>query len=133
HAVFAIGVLAIIGFPGLAGFFSKDEILWQAFSGGGPILWGIAVFTAALTAFYMVRLHCLTFLGPNRSDEHTRSHLHETPAVMWAPLIPLAILSIASGYLGVPAFITDSIGLGDVNVLHHYFEDFLIVPAAAAD
>lgn len=129
HAVFAIGVLAIIGFPGLAGFFSKDEILLYAFLSGGPLVWGLGVVTACFTAFYMVRLHCLTFFGENRSDDHTKSHLHETPIVMWLPLIPLAILSILAGYLGVPGFITDTMGLGDLNWIHHYFEDFIVVPS----
>src|SRR5690606_24333954 len=103
--VFLIGVLAIIGMPPFAGFFSKDEILWKAYLGGGLSLWAIAVVAASFTAFYMVRLFLMTFHGPNRSDEHTRSHLHETSPVMWAPLVVLALLSTVVGFLGVPEFL----------------------------
>jgi len=127
HIVFLIGVLAIIGFPGLAGFFSKDEILWKSFTGGGPVLWGVGAVTAGLTSFYMVRLLCLTFYGPNRSDHHTREHLHETPAMMWAPLVVLAILSATIGYLGVPEV------LGGHNVFHHYMEPVLMMPAQVSE
>src|SRR5690606_32465781 len=102
HAVMLIGVLAIIGFPGLAGFFSKDEILWRAWTGGGPVIWVMGALAALCTAFYMVRLLMLTFYGPNRSDHHTREHLHETSPVMWAPLVVLAVLSALVGYLNVP-------------------------------
>jgi NADH-quinone oxidoreductase subunit L len=104
HLVFLIGVLAIIGVPGLSGFFSKDEILWKAFiyPKFGKLLWLSATITAGLTSFYMVRLLCLSFYGENRSDEKTKSHLHETPALMWAPLCVLAFLSIVIGYLGIP-------------------------------
>ena len=129
HFVMLIGVLAIIGFPGLAGFFSKDEILWHAYLAGGFPLWGVGVLTASFTAFYMVRLLCLTFYGPNRSDEHTRHHLHETPVHMWAPLVVLAVLSVFVGYLGVPEFI---FGEG-TNVLHHYFEGHIIVIPKAVE
>lgn len=127
HIVFLIGVLAIIGFPGLSGFFSKDEILWKAYIGGGPILWGVCVLAASFTSFYMVRLLCLTFYGPNRSDHHTREHLHETSAVMWAPLVVLAVMSIFAGYLGVPEF------MGGHNWFHHYLEPIVQVPNAAKE
>ncbi len=126
HAVFLIGVLAIIGFPGLSGFFSKDEILWKAYIGGGPLLWGIGAVTAGFTSFYMVRLLCLTFYGNNRSDHHTQEHLHETSPVMWAPLVVLAILSATVGYLGVPAV------LGFLpNYFEHYMAPVLAIPEAA--
>ena len=119
---YVIGVLAIIGFPGLAGFFSKDEILWKAYIGGGPILWGIGVLAAGCTSFYMVRLLCLTFYGPNRSDHHTREHLHETSSVMWAPLTVLAAMSALVGYLGVPHV------LGGNNLFAHYLEPVMFIP-----
>lgn len=121
HKVFVVGVLAIIGFPGFAGFFSKDEILWRAFifPNGGFILWLIGMLTAALTAFYMVRLLCLTFYGPNRSDEHTRQHLKETPSVMWIPLVVLALLSTFVGYIGLPPVI------GHVFGVPNYLASFL--------
>jgi NADH-quinone oxidoreductase subunit L len=126
HAAFLVGVLAIIGTPGLSGFFSKDEILWHAFL-VSPVLWAIGVLAAGLTAFYMVRLYCLTFLGENRSDDHTKEHLHETPATMWGPLFVLAALSISVGWLGIPAV------LGGDNFLHHYFEPIVQVPAQARE
>jgi len=125
HVVMLVGVLAIIGFPGLAGFFSKDEILWKAYIGGGPVLWGTAVAAAGCTSFYMVRLLCLTFYGPNRSDHHTREHLHETSAVMWAPLTVLAAMSALVGYLGVPHL------LGGHNIFAHYLEPVLLIPEQA--
>ncbi len=127
HAVFLVGVLAIIGFPGLAGFFSKDEILWKAFTGGGPALWIVGTVTAGMTAFYMVRLLCMTFYGPNRSDHHTREHLHETPVMMWAPLVVLALLSATVGYLGVPEV------LGGHNIFHHYLDPVLMIPAQVSE
>lgn len=127
HFVMLIGVLAIIGFPGFAGFFSKDEILWKAYLGGGPLLWGIGVAAAACTSFYMVRLLMLTFYGDNRSDHHTREHLHETPIHMWAPLVVLAILSAGVGFLGVPAV------FGVTNIFEHYMEPVLAIPRQAAD
>jgi NADH-quinone oxidoreductase subunit L len=125
HFVMLIGVLAIIGFPGLAGFFSKDEILWKAYLGGGIGLWAVAVIAAGCTSFYMVRLLCLTFYGPNRSDHHTQEHLHETPVHMWGPLVVLAILSAGIGYLGVPHI------LGGHNVFAHYLEPIIEIPAQA--
>ncbi len=124
--VMLVGVLAIIGFPGFSGFFSKDEILWHAFL-YSPMLWGIGVLTAAMTAFYMVRLYMLTFQGENRSDHHTREHLHETPAHMWGPLVVLAILSAFVGYLGVPE------AFGVKNILKEYFHPIIQVPAQAQE
>ena len=107
HLVMLIGVLAIIGFPGLAGFFSKDEILWRAWTGGDEyhILWATGALAAVCTSFYMVRMLMLTFYGKNRSDHHTQEHLHETSMVMWGPLVILALLSIGVGYLNVPHII----------------------------
>ena len=113
---FLIGVLAIAGVPGLAGFFSKDEILFLTYSYGGVSLWVIAAFTALLTAFYMARLFCLAFLGRPRF----KAKVQETSAVMWLPLVILAILSISSGWLGIPEV------LGGNNMLHHYLEPVLI-------
>ena len=126
HIAFLAGVLAIIGTPGLSGFFSKDEILWFAYL-KSPVLWMVGVMAAALTAFYMVRLYCLTFLGDNRSDPHTKEHLHETPAYMWGVLCILGVLSIGGGWLGIPAV------LGGSNHWHHYLEPVLQIPASAPD
>ena len=120
---FAIGTLAISGVPIFAGFFSKDEILWQAFASqqGGVPFYVISLLTAGLTATYMGRLYCLTFLGENRSDHHTREHLHESPHLMTVPLIVLAVLSALGGFLGFPHFIG---GESVPNWLEH-----LLVPA----
>src|SRR6185369_16187894 len=99
-----IGSVAIAGIPGLAGFFSKDEILWQAFSSpkGATILWAVGLTTAAMTAFYMWRMMYLTFYGESRVAPQVASHIHESPVSMTGPLTILAIGSIFAGWLGVP-------------------------------
>jgi NADH-quinone oxidoreductase subunit L len=99
---FLVGTLAIAGAPGLAGFFSKDEILWHTWAGGHPWLWLIATVTATLTAFYMFRLFFLTFTGELRADHEVAHHVHESPAVMTIPLVVLAVLSIVGGWVGLP-------------------------------
>jgi len=107
---FTVGVLAIAGTPFLAGFFSKDAILWQAYSSahGGPMLWGVGVFVAGLTAFYMFRQYFLVFFGPCRADHHVQEHIHESPKVMTYPLWILAVGSVLAGYLGLPEFVGGS-------------------------
>ena len=95
---FTIGVLAIIGMPGLAGFFSKDAILYLALENNMAVF-AVLAFTAVLTSFYMVRLWKLTFLGESRSKE--ASHAHESGISMTLPLVILAALSVAGGYSGV--------------------------------
>ena len=104
-----IATLAISGVWPFAGFFSKDEIIWQAasravgpFHGWFTLFWIMALLAAILTAFYMTRLMVMTFHGANRSGEHEREHIHEVPAVMYLPLIVLAILSVVGGWLNVP-------------------------------
>lgn len=101
---FVIGTLAIAGVPFFSGFFSKDEILWQSFSSpmGGIPFYLAGLITAGLTATYMGRLVCLTFLGENRSSEEVRHHLHESPWLMTVPLIILAVLAALGGLLSVP-------------------------------
>jgi NADH-quinone oxidoreductase subunit L len=102
---FAIATAAIAGLPGLAGFFSKDEILWYAFasaSGGSTWRWALAAATAALTAFYMTRLLWLVFFGAPRMAAETAAHIHESPRSMTGVLALLALLSIVGGYLGIP-------------------------------
>ncbi len=99
------GTIAIAGFPPLAGFFSKDEILWQAFStqnGAFRVLWAIGFLTALMTAFYMFRLMYLTFWSPKRMSHEAEHHVHESPKSMTVPLIVLAICSVFAGFLGVP-------------------------------
>ncbi|MSU46178.1 MAG: NADH-quinone oxidoreductase subunit L [Lacunisphaera sp.] len=95
---FTIGVLAIIGMPFLAGFFSKDAILYLAMEKNTAVF-AILAFTAVLTSFYMVRLWKIVFLGETRSDVAT--HAHESGLTMTLPLMTLAVLSVAGGYSGV--------------------------------
>jgi len=101
---FLVSTLAIAGIPPTAGFFSKDEILWRAFSGphGSLVLWLLGTLGAALTAFYMFRQVFLVFFGKCRADPHVREHLHESPPIMTYPLIALAALALVGGFLGVP-------------------------------
>ncbi|HEV8343149.1 MAG TPA: NADH-quinone oxidoreductase subunit L [Candidatus Binatia bacterium] len=101
---FTVSVLAIGGTPLTAGFFSKDEILWKAFSSehGSQALWALGVVGAGLTAFYMFRQLFLVFFGECRADHHVQEHLHESPKVMTMPLVILAIGSIAAGWIGLP-------------------------------
>src|SRR5258708_181944 len=103
-----IATIAIAGFPPLAGFFSKDAILFGAFTvgngndAGGHILYGLGLLTALLTAFYMFRLIFLTFHGKQRYDEH-HVHVHVSPWSMLGPLVVLAILSVIGGWVAAPA------------------------------
>ena len=129
HATFLIGTLAIAGVPPLAGFFSKDEILWAALSGhgGGLVLWLAGVVTAGLTAFYMTRLYMLTFAGPSRLTHEAEHHLHESPAVMLVPLILLAAGSVVAGFVGVPHFLG---GESLPNLFEHWLAP--ILPATMA-
>ena len=96
-----IGTMAISGIPPFSGFFSKDEILAHVFE-FSPVMWAIAVTIAFCTAFYMFRLIFLTFFNQFRGTEHQQSHLHESPLSMTLPLIILAVLSFAGGFLNVP-------------------------------
>ena len=104
HWTMFIGSVAIAGIPGLAGFFSKDEILWQAYSSpqGSQFLYVIGLITAGLTAFYMWRLMNLTFYGKSRVSPEVESHIHESGPAMTVPLIVLAIGSVFAGWLGTP-------------------------------
>jgi NADH-quinone oxidoreductase subunit L len=122
------GTFAIAGIPPLAGFFSKDEILWRAYQASW-VYWAIGLFTALLTSFYMFRLWFLTFFGEYRGaaesshedSAHDSTHaptragapaphghghghggVHESPRVMLIPLVVLAVLSVTGGWIGVP-------------------------------
>ncbi|MBI4544188.1 MAG: NADH-quinone oxidoreductase subunit L [Gemmatimonadetes bacterium] len=104
-----VGTLAIAGIWPFAGFFSKDEIIWQTaaravgrFAPWFSLFWIMALAAALLTAFYMTRLMILTFHGANRTGETERKHLHEVPPVMWVPLVVLAVLSLVGGWVNVP-------------------------------
>ena len=102
--VFVPATLAIAGIPGFSGFFSKDEILWQAYSSphGHFLLWLVGAIAAGMTAFYMFRLLFMTFFGESRAPEEVRKHIHESPKVMTIPMGVLAGLSIIGGYVGIP-------------------------------
>ncbi|OLY91554.1 NADH dehydrogenase subunit L [Cnuella takakiae] len=106
YLTFLIGCIAIAGIPPFSGFFSKDAILLNAFA-YDKFLWAVGLLTAALTAFYMFRLLFITFNGSFRGTEAQRHHLHESPIAMTLPLIILAVLSIAGGFVGIPALFTE--------------------------
>jgi len=112
-----IATLAIAGIPGLSGFFSKDEILWKAFSSphGNIVLWAIGALAAGITAFYMFRLVFLTFFGASRMEPQVEKHVHESPGSMTVPLMLLAVFSVIGGWVGIPEV------LGG----HNYFEEWL--------
>lgn len=113
---FVVGLLAISGIPGFSGFFSKDEILTMALTnpGNGIYLYSIGLISALLTAFYMMRMLLLVFIVPSASHAEEKHHgkkakkdehhheIHESPTVMTAPLIILAICSFGAGYVGMP-------------------------------
>jgi NADH-quinone oxidoreductase subunit L len=100
-----IATLAIAGIPPFAGFFSKDEILWQTWTSEGGayrILWAIGYITALMTAFYMFRLIYLTFYSKPRMSHEVEHHIHESPVSMTMPLVVLAVMSLFAGFLGWP-------------------------------
>jgi NADH-quinone oxidoreductase subunit L len=117
---FLIAALAISGIPPLSGFFSKDDILWNAFANGGFILWLIGAVTALLTAFYMFRLYFLTFEGKARFGHD--KHPHESPALMTIPLMVLAVLSAIGGFIGIPALFSGEGGNRFENWLEPVFK-----------
>jgi NADH-quinone oxidoreductase subunit L len=111
-ATMGIATLAIAGIPPFAGFWSKDEILWQAFNASW-VYWLIGVITAFITSFYMFRLMYMTFGGEYRGavaqdahghDDHSHGHghgePHESAWVMLGPLVVLALLSVVGGFVG---------------------------------
>jgi len=147
---FLIGSLAIAGIPGLAGFFSKDEILFETFREGHTLLWVVGALTSLLTATYMFRLVFLTFHGERRNDapaahhdededhghshgshvpDHAHDHAapHEPPVAMTFVLIALAAGSILAGYIGVPH------ALGGHNALHAWLEPVFEAPHVAGE
>jgi NADH-quinone oxidoreductase subunit L len=105
YLTFVLGSLSISGIPGFAGFFSKDEILWLAYSSPNPVgkfVWLLGTIAAFLTAFYSFRLIFLTFHGKFRGTHEQEHHLHESPKVMTIPLMLLSIGAIAAGWVGIP-------------------------------
>ena len=101
HITFLLACLAIAGMPPFSGFFSKDEILAAAYE-SSPLLWGVGVAGAVMTAYYMFRLYAMTFLGKFRGTPEQEHHLHESPKAITIPLIILAILSVIGGWIGIP-------------------------------
>ncbi len=125
-----IATLAIAGVPPLAGFFSKDEILWLTWSSQGGafrVLWVLAFVTAVMTAFYMFRLVYLTFWSPSRMSHEVEHHVHESPKTMTVPLMILAFFSATAGLLGVPA------ALGGSNRFEHFLAPVFAKAGAAAE
>ncbi len=132
------GVFAIAGIWPFAGFFSKDEILYQTFTSGNPIaklLWFVGLVTAGMTSFYMFRLWFKTFFGEQRFEEAHDTHdahgheshgVHESPWIMLLPLAILAILSLVGGWVGVPA------ALGGHNEFGHFLAPVFGSEEAAA-
>ncbi len=130
-ATMLVAALAIAGVPPLSGFFSKDDILFRAFV-ANKMVYGVALATAGLTAFYMTRLVALTFFGASRGEPapgsdgrpaagsvagpHAAPPPHESPRAMTLPLIALAVGTVLAGFVGVP----DALGGGDV--LGHFLE-----------
>jgi NADH-quinone oxidoreductase subunit L len=118
YAVFILAGLSAGGFPGLSGFFSKDEIIWSAYASHSPVgkfVWVLALGGAFFTPFYTFRLIFLTFHGKNRGVRHEESHghdshgshhgehhIHESPWVMTIPLMFLAVGAVAAGWIGIP-------------------------------
>jgi NADH-quinone oxidoreductase subunit L len=117
YAVFVFAGLSAGGFPGLAGFFSKDDIIWSAYASGssvGKFVWILGLAGAFFTPFYTFRLIFVTFHGKYRGGHeeqhghgaygatHGEHHIHESPKVMTIPLMLLAVGAIAAGWVGIP-------------------------------
>lgn len=146
---FVIGTLAIIGFPGFAGFFSKDEILWMALATQNPVAWVFGSLAAVFTSFYMLRMLALTFLGESRISAsegghsspppasgatetqhaplhsslsphaHASASVQDVPWVMTLPLVILALLSVVGGWVGIPHLLGGRFGI------HNYIHEWL--------
>jgi NADH-quinone oxidoreductase subunit L len=133
-ATFAIATAAIAGLPPLAGFFSKDEILWFAFAsgkGGAPWLWVLASVASLLTSFYMFRLLWLTFFGASRMSREVEHHVHESPLSMTGVLVVLALLSAVGGFVPVLHFLEPMLPLPEVPHDLHHLESILVYVAVA--
>ncbi len=112
-----IGSLALIGFPGFSGFFSKDAIIeavGDAHLYGAGYAWVLLTISVLVTALYSFRMYYLVFHGTPRMDEHTRHHLHETPWVVTLPLVLLAIPSVVIGWYAIePLLVNNWFNSGD--------------------
>lgn len=112
---FTAGWAAILGLPPFSGFFSKDEIIYQALVSphGSKMLFGLAIVSAFLTAFYMTRLYVLVFFGESRMTKAVEIHLHESPKIMTIPLLILSVLALAGGWFGAPVHFGETEFHGD--------------------
>jgi NADH-quinone oxidoreductase subunit L len=117
---FLVASLANVGIFPLAGFWSKDEILFGAFAGGNTALWALAAGGVVLTGFYMLRCYYLAFEGPSRAPSHAHP-AHESPAVMSVPLVILAIFAIGVGFVGFPP---------EHGAYHRFVEAVFVMPGA---
>jgi NADH-quinone oxidoreductase subunit L len=121
-----VATLAIAGIPPFAGFFSKDEILWQAWTSESVayhLLWIVGYATALMTAFYMFRLIYLTFYSKPRMSHEVEHHIHESPASMTMPLVVLAVMSIFAGFLGFPRSLARLVGIhGQTNTFAAFLD-----------
>jgi NADH-quinone oxidoreductase subunit L len=127
---FAVATAAIAGIPPLAGFFSKDEILWFAFAsetGGSTLLWLTMSFTALMTSFYMFRLLWVTFLTPSRMTHESEHHVHESPFSMTGVLVVLAVLSAVGGFISIPHFLEPLLPMARAHESLEHYEMTLIV------
>jgi NADH-quinone oxidoreductase subunit L len=127
-ALMGIATLAISGFPGFSGFFSKDEILAGAFARGTVqpvfyLFYAMGLVAALLTAFYMARLMTMTFFGASRTGDAEGTHLHEAPWIMTGPLVVLGVLSLIGGAINLPPLV------GGGAALEHWL-DPVTAPAA---
>jgi NADH-quinone oxidoreductase subunit L len=130
---FLVATLSIAGFPLLAGFFSKDEILAKTYIAGADnlngygdvyrVLWYLAVGGALLTAFYMFRAVFMTFHGKFRGGEEAEHHLHESPRSMTLPLIILGVLSAIGGFIGIPGQLFHKSGW---NLIEHFLDPVIL-------
>ena len=154
-ATMVTGWLAISGIPIFAGFFSKDEILWKTWSASSlpspfsKLLWGVGALTALLTAVYMTRMMVMTFWGEERfrdapadsQEDHATAHErhgsnepHESPWLMTAPLVVLAVLSTVGGFIGVPYALSSIFTDRDINVIEHILDPVVAkIPGGSHD
>ncbi|MDH5264794.1 MAG: NADH-quinone oxidoreductase subunit L, partial [Betaproteobacteria bacterium] len=126
---FAVATAAIAGIPPLAGFFSKDEILWFSLAsdrGGSVLLLAVMAFTALLTAFYMFRLLWLTFFGKPRMSKEVEHHVHESPPSMTGVLLVLALASAVGGFLSIPHFLEPMLPLPGTRHEMHAFHYWVV-------
>jgi NADH-quinone oxidoreductase subunit L len=123
YLTFVIGTLALIGFPGFAGFFSKDALIEAVHASETPghmVAYWAVLLGVFVTSLYSFRLLFVVFHGEERMDHHTKEHLHETPPVVWLPLLALAIPSVVIGWLTVDRVLFGDWFKGSIFVLSEH-------------